>query len=172
MPITYLKGDATKPQIEGVKFITHIVNTIGAWGNGFVMSISRRWEKPREMYREWHKNRDVNDFALGNVQFVQVEDDTYVANMIAQHDIWRKPEPDAETDPIPPIRYEALRECLKKVCILAQKYNASIHGGRFGAGLAGGSWDIIEQIISEELIDRGIKVFIYDLEVKTPFGRI
>lgn len=43
--IQYLKGDATNPQVEGNKIITHICNDIGGWGKGFVLAISKRWKK-------------------------------------------------------------------------------------------------------------------------------
>ncbi|MBM7418211.1 MULTISPECIES: hypothetical protein [Chryseobacterium] len=44
--ITHLKGDATNPQTEGNKIITHICNDIGGWGKGFVLAISNRWKNP------------------------------------------------------------------------------------------------------------------------------
>lgn len=40
---------------------------------------------------------------------------------------------------------------------------ASIHMPRIGCGLAGGKWEVIEQIIKEELIDKEIAVTVYDL---------
>lgn len=172
--IKYINGDATYPQGEGIKIIVHIVNDLGAWGNGFVIAISKRWKKPELSYREWHKDRAQNDFISGSIQIIKVEDDIYVANMIAQHGISKYIKGgmmDDITPEVPPIRYEALRECLKKVCIIAKKHNASIHGPRFGAGLAGGDWSIIEQIINEELISQNVNVTIYDLQNKTPFGR-
>jgi O-acetyl-ADP-ribose deacetylase (regulator of RNase III) len=172
--IKYVKGDATKPEGEGIKIIVHIVNDLGAWGNGFVVAVSKRWKSPEASYREWHKNREQNDFASGSVQFVQVEPEIYVANMVAQHglSIYVKNGYMDDLEPqVPPIRYDALRDCLKKVCVIAKKYNASVVGPRFGSGLAGGSWEIVEQIINEELINQGVEVVIYDLEKKTPFGR-
>jgi hypothetical protein len=36
-----------------------------------------------------------------------------------------------------------------------------IHAPTFGAGLAGGNWNKIEQIIKDEIVNRGIKVTIY-----------
>jgi len=43
--ITYLVGDATQPQGEGVKVIAHICNDIGAWGAGFVIGNFKALEK-------------------------------------------------------------------------------------------------------------------------------
>ena len=64
---------------------------------------------------------------------------------------------------LPPIRYEAVRQCLKKVALFAMEQKASIHMPRIGCGLAGGKWELIEQIIKEELIDKEIAVTVYDL---------
>ncbi len=73
--INYVIGDATAPGIEGQKIIVHVCNDIGAWGKGFVMAISNRWPEPESQYRKWHKEKEKNNFGLGAVQFVQVEDD-------------------------------------------------------------------------------------------------
>ena len=81
--ITYTKGDATRPAGAGNKIIVHICNDIGGWGKGFVMAVSKRWLEPEQQYRQWHQSKQ--NFALGEVQFVQVDLDTWVANMIGHH---------------------------------------------------------------------------------------
>lgn len=88
--IQYLKGDATVPQAKGIKIIAHICNDIGGWGKGFVLAVSKRWEEPEKEYRNWHRFRSKNNFALGEIQLVQVEKYIFVANIIGQKGI--KPE--------------------------------------------------------------------------------
>jgi len=154
MDIIYLKGDATKPIESGNKIIVHVCNDIGGWGKGFVMAISKRWPKPEMEYRQWHKSQ--HDFTLGQARLVQVEPDIWVANMIGQHKVYK------DENGNPPIRYEAIRECLQKVAEFAHEMAATIHMPRIGCGLAGGTWDKIEPIISCELIDKGIGVTVYD----------
>lgn len=156
--ITYLKGDATDPIVEGNKFIIHVCNSVGAWGKGFVVSLSRKWKQPEAEYRKWANGQlDYKPFKLGQVQFVKVEKDIVVANMVGQYDI--KPH-----NGVPPIRYGAIDECLKKVAELALKYKASICAPRFGSGLAGGLWEEIEKLIIKNLCEKNIDVYIYDLE--------
>jgi hypothetical protein len=87
--ITYLKGDATCPQGKGVKIICHVCNDIGGWGEGFVLAISKRWKEPQAEYRKWHAAGKESGFALGAVQFVQVEPYIWVANMVGQRGIKR-----------------------------------------------------------------------------------
>lgn len=153
--ITYLKGDATSPQANGNKIICHVCNDIGAWGKGFVMAISRRWPEPESTYRKWHRERAANDFALGAVQLISVQDYIWVANMIGQRGI-------KTGSKGPPIRYEAIADCLEKVAIEARRLNASVHMPRIGCGLAGGRWERIEPIIQKALLMAGVDVFVYD----------
>lgn len=92
------------------------------------------------------------------MQFVQVEPDTWVANLIGQRDIKRS------KDNIPPIRYEAVATGLQKVALFAKEKNASVHMPRIGCGLAGGTWDRMEPVIQAALADQGIPVTVYDLD--------
>ena len=158
--IKYIKGDATAPQGEGRKFIIHCCNDIGAWGAGFVLAISRRWMKPENAY--YSMGERCNGYALGNIDLVKVEDDLWVINMIGQSGV-------GQGGGGPPIRYKAIRNALEQVADIAQDpayrgpFKAvSIHAPRFGAGLAGGDWNTIEEIINETLVAAGLEVTVYD----------
>lgn len=153
--IHYLKGDATLPHAAGEKIIAHICNDLGGWGKGFVLAISKRWTSPEKEYREWHRNRARNDFALGAIQIVQVGSYIHVANMIGQQGM------NSGSDG-PPIRYEAVRECLDKLAKVAKEMGASVHMPRIGTGLAGGKWERIEPITLETLVAQGVPVYVYD----------
>jgi O-acetyl-ADP-ribose deacetylase (regulator of RNase III) len=82
--LRFLKGDATSPQAKGPKIIAHVSNDIGGWGKGFVVAISKRWPEPEREFRRWHRERAGNDFGLGAMQLVQVQQDIWVANMVGQ----------------------------------------------------------------------------------------
>jgi O-acetyl-ADP-ribose deacetylase (regulator of RNase III) len=154
MNIDYKNGDATTPENKGNKIIVHVCNDIGAWGKGFVMAISKRWKEPERSYRDWFKTKD--NFVLGQVQFVQVEDELWVANLIGQHKINKDEQGNA------PIRYEAILSGLDKVGQFALENNATVHMPRIGCGLAGGTWDRIEPLIQSTLIEKKILVTVYD----------
>jgi O-acetyl-ADP-ribose deacetylase (regulator of RNase III) len=154
--IAYERGDATQPQGSGPRLIVHICNDIGAWGKGFVLALSRRWHEPEQQYRAWSRQAGPVPFALGQVQFVLVGDALWVANLIGQHGI-------RDADNLIPIRYDAVRQGLARVAEFAQERGSSVHMPRIGTGLAGGNWDEISQIITDELVGRGIAVTIYDL---------
>lgn len=155
MEIEYIKGDATNPIGEGNKIIAHICNDIGKWGKGFVMALSKKWESPKSEYISWFEKKGILN--LGEVQFVQVEENIWVANMIGQHRIRKGVNGTA------PIRYQAVEIALQKVAEEAFKANASVHMPRIGTGLAGGKWEEIELLIEKTLLVKGIQTIVYDL---------
>lgn len=154
MEINYIKGDATNPTTTGNKIIVHVCNDIGGWGKGFVMAISKRWQQPEHQYRLWFKSQE--GFSLGQVQFVQVEEGLWVANLIGQHKLNKDENGNA------PIRYNAILQGLEKVAQFAAEHKASVHMPRIGCGLAGGTWDKIEPLINSSLITKNIQVTVYD----------
>ncbi|MNX91156.1 hypothetical protein D3C86_1232280 [compost metagenome] len=127
---------------------------MGGWGKGFVVAISNRWKEPEKQFREWFRSQD--NFGLGEVSFVQVKNDLWVANVIGQHKIYK------DESGNPPIRYDAIKQGLDKTAGFAKEIGASIHMPRIGCGLAGGTWDKIEPLIEESLSSKGIAVTVYD----------
>ncbi|MGN6492963.1 MAG: macro domain-containing protein [Agriterribacter sp.] len=157
MEIKYTKGDATSPVSIGNKIIVHVCNDVGGWGKGFVTAISAKWKSPELAYRKWYQSKQ--NFELGEVQLVKVEEDIWVGNLIAQKDIKKA------KDGTPPIRYDAIDKALETIASEAIKLNASIHMPRIGCGLAGGKWGKVEPIIVNKLISKSIAVVVYDFEI-------
>ncbi len=161
MSITYLKGDATQPLGDGHRIIAHVCNNVGGWGRGFVVALSKRWDTPERTYRSlWHTGHSIT---LGHVQICNVDDDLYMANMIAQEgygsknaNLHRTDERDAR----PPIRYDALKTCLTAVASFARTCDGTVHMPRIGCGLADGRWEEVEPLIEETMSD--LNVFVYD----------
>lgn len=167
MKIHFVKGDATKPQGEGHKYIIHICNDIGGWGSGFVLSLRENWPEAEKSYRSLKK------YELGMVDFVEVAHEphfVYVANMIAQRNV--------KDDGLgaPPIRYGALARCLEVVKDDITNFRSwmehtdvieapvSIHMPRIGCGLAGGKWEFVMHLIYETFLYDGFcDVYVYDL---------
>ena len=145
--ITYIKGDATKPKYSGMKILCHVNNNIGKWGKGFVLAVSNKWPETRKNFLKLGK------WTLGDVQFVHVENDIIVANMVAQDGIG-----------IPNKRridYNALKKCFKIVAEYAKTFDCSIHMPRIGCGLGGGKWEDTEDVIDDTMT--GLDIFVYDL---------
>ncbi|ODU25375.1 MAG: hypothetical protein ABS95_00190 [Verrucomicrobia bacterium SCN 57-15] len=158
MALHELTGDATQPvQTEGNILVAHVVNDRGGWGKGFVLAVSKRWPQAEKDYRDWAKSGRRGDesstpFQLGEVLISKVEPNVDVAHLLAQHGYIG---PDNPT----PLSYEALAQCLRKLADIAAAQNASIHMPRIGAGLSGGDWSRIRQIIEQEL--GHLAVYIY-----------
>jgi len=151
--ILYIKGDVTRPIGDDNKLIIHCCNDIGKMGAGVAKALYMKWYEVRKQYQQWHNSK--KGFELGNIQFVKVETDIVVCNMIGQHGI-------KNDSKVPPIRYGAIAKCLEKVMSAAKKNNASVHAPRFGSALAGGRWSKIEELIIEHLSSHDIQVTIYD----------
>lgn len=141
----------------------HCCNNVGAWGAGFVLAISKKWDLPEIAYKKWFETKKIPDllfdnvyttgsFQLGQVQFVKVNDNIYIANIIGQKGLGGFA-----------VRYNALTLGMKYCSKFAEKYNLDIAAPRLGSGLAGGEWFEIENIINTELINKNIKVRIYSL---------
>jgi O-acetyl-ADP-ribose deacetylase (regulator of RNase III) len=153
--VTYVKGDATKPQGDGRKIIAHVCNDKGGWGAGFVLALNRLSYKPQKLYREWYARKRDYFLPLGGTQTVYLNDELYVFNMVAQHGTVSKLNPQ-------PLSYEALEIALERLAELAIELGASVHMPRIGAGLAGGDWNVIESIINRTLTLRDVNVTVYD----------
>ena len=154
--IEYVQGDATQPIGDGPKVIAHVCNDVGGWGRGFVVALSARWPQPEAAYRAWHRDRDSNDFELGAVQLVAVDEALWVANIVGQHGLNHGPAG-------PPVRYEAIEAGLGDLADEAETLGASVHMPRIGCGLAGGEWSVVERIIDRSLVIAGVPVTVYDL---------
>lgn len=153
--ITYIEGDATQPVGKGMKIIIHCCNNEGKWGAGFVLALSKKWKAPEETYlrlfelnpKEFHK-------LIGTVQFIPVEEDIIVANIIGQKGIRSYLNPK-------PLDYGALACGIRTVGEYAWFHSASIHSPRIGCQLAGGSWAEVEKILERE-IPTGRPIYVYD----------
>jgi len=152
----YVVGDATNPIGNGPRIIAHVCNDAKKWGKGFTYALSLRWKVPEKAYRAWSALKTPHAFGLGLVQFVAVDQDIMVANMVAQHGI-------RTDDGPPPIRYDALEKCLEKVATFASNKKASVHMPRIGAGLSGGDWKEIVKIVERVFSSHNVSVYIYDL---------
>lgn len=171
--IHYVKGDATRPEANcpnGISVIVHCCNDIGAWGRGFVLSLSKRWDKPERCYLAKYKMMQ-----LGDIQLVTVEPNIIVCNLIGQHGIRSNSKRfefengmmvmkknNIQNQANIPLRYDALELGFRKLRQQFGKRNdITIHMPKIGCGLAGGDWRIVSSII--ERVFEGIDVFVYEL---------
>lgn len=151
--IKYVTGNALEPIGKRQKLIVHVCNSDGVMGAGIAYAIAKKWPEVYDKYRAMKKR------PLGIIQTVMVNPDVMVCNMIAQH--LRPSGPDNI-----PLVYKALDDCLKRVALIALLLGWEVHMPRIGAGLAGGDWERIEQMIEHRLCGQRVSVIVYDLPIK------
>lgn len=168
MPLEVIKGDLFKSITNETRImIPHVCNDIGAFGAGFVVSLSKFNKDAEKYYRLWFQDKTaVNhplvwtsrraDFSLGESQIVQILGAVYVANMIGQRGI-------ISSNNRKPIRYAALIKCMENVADFCVKNKCEIRCPRFGSGLAGGDVRLIEELMREIWVDVGVSVKVYEL---------
>lgn len=158
--LTYQTGDVTTPTEKGHKIIPHVTNLVGGWGAGFVLALSKKWPQPEKEYRNLFASFKQTVPALGLTQFVDVEPDITVANMMAQKFLGIRTDKYGKKQI--PLDYPALELCMKSVAKEALNRKSIIVTPRFGSGLAGGDPALIEKMIKKIWCDAGINVSIYD----------
>lgn len=153
--LKYVTGDVLLPIGDGNKLIIHCCNDLGLMGSGVAKALLTKWPSVKSEYVKWSKK---NDFLLGEIQIVKVDEKIFVANMIGQHGI-------KSFDNQVPVRYDAIKSCLIKVADFSKINQATIHVPyKMGSDRAGGEWGIIEDLLIECLCREGILVVVYDLQ--------
>lgn len=129
--ITFIKeGDIFK--IEYIKNYAHGCNCVGAMGKGIALTFR---EKFPEMYKEYKLLCENDSFNLGDVFLYQYADG-FIFNLGTQL-TWRTP-----------VDYEGLSNAIYKMFDIASSRKITpIALPRIGAGLGGGNWDSICNII-------------------------
>lgn len=157
--ITYINGDATQPPITQGQYsvICHCCNTLGAWGRGFVVPLGKQYPKAKMDYKKFIASTPA-DKRLGKASCVKVDKNIIVANIMGQERIY--PTNDGQI----PLNYDALKQGFENVIERMDKTTVpyTIHMPRIGCGLAGGDWNIVENIIKEVFGEKDIEVFVYD----------
>lgn len=158
--VTYLRGDATQPRGNGVRMIVHVVNDrTPNWGGGFALAVRRRYPEVQAEFIEWWRD-SMTQSRLGSTHVCRLSQDLAVTSLVAQHGLG----PSREAR----IRYGALETCLESLASEARAAPASIHMPRIGCGQAGGSWEVVEELIQTCLIESGVSVTVYDLPDQSP----
>lgn len=119
--------------------IAHQCNCKGVMGAGLAKGIRDRYPYAYKHYREAHL---ADNLYLGQTQILRVNDNLYVANLMAQDGYGRDRQ---YTD------YNALSQCLTYIhqFVLENKeINVYLPYG-IGCGLAGGNWSVVKGLIDK-----------------------
>jgi O-acetyl-ADP-ribose deacetylase (regulator of RNase III) len=148
-------GDALDPRGKGNKLIAHVVpDTSAIWGgNGFASQVRKRFPEA------WSKFQTDTAGAsrtpqLGEVYRAKLNtDNVYIVHMVAQRGFGKSN--------APRLRLATLADCLTEVRAYATELEASVHLPRIGTGHGGMAWDVVKELVMEELVEAGIKTTVY-----------
>lgn len=137
--ITYKTGNVLD---ASERVIVHGCNALGVMGAGVALQIRNKWPNVFEVYSLRHK---VFGLALGEVIPVATIDGKIIVNAITQLDVARSNNPLAVN-----VDYNAVHRCYEIINKKVLDWEVtSVAMPMVGAGLAGGDWNIIENIIND-----------------------
>lgn len=129
--IEYRKGNLLDVT-EGI--IVHGCNAQGVMGSGVALAIKNKYPEAYIAYLE-------NTKFLGSCSKEWVTDDVLLINGITQQYYGK--------DGKRYVNYAAICEVFKEAIMQARVYSYSLNFPKIGAGLGGGDWNIIEQLIND-----------------------
>jgi len=154
-PIRYVHGDVTKPLGPGPRIICQLVNDRAIrWGGGVAKAFARRYPEAEAAFSDGIMKVPPRE-RLGRVVTVPLSDEIRLASIVGQEGYG--------PSLYPRIRYSALQGGLAEIAETAAASHASVHMPRIGAGSAGGEWGVVEEMVEDELVRRGVPVTVYDL---------
>lgn len=151
-----LVGNALEPRGKGAKIVAHVVpNTPKIWGGGgFAASVRKSFPQVWSQFRS--ETADLRRSPqLGQVIFTPASADVSFANMVAQNGFGASSKQR--------LMFTAFAQCLVQLREQAEELGASVHMPRVGTGHGGASWAVVKELITEELVDKGISTTIYTL---------
>jgi len=153
--ITYLQGDVLRPRGPAPRLVLMMVNdTARRWGGGLARTAAKRFPQAQEKFSAWIGSVPKKE-RLGQAHFADIGDGSSLVSLVAQEGFG--------ASDVPRIRYAALSRALGCVADESARHGASVHMPRLGSGGAGGSWNLVEEIVTDLLVDRGIATTVYEL---------
>ena len=125
---------------EGI--IVHGCNAQGVMGSGIALAIKNKYPEVYQEYTDAFKNATwVPRDLLGSAQVVKIKSNKplYVVNGITQENFGR--------DGAKYVSYQAIQMVFSQVAMMASSNSLDVHYPMIGAGLGGGDWAIISDII-------------------------
>lgn len=151
-----IEGDLIQLALAGeFDVITHGCNCHCAMNAGIAVAMKQHFQCDTFPLENTHRSGDINklgqiDWMAKPLGFIFHHKPLFVVNAYTQFrwDRFQKP-----------IDYEALTLCMRKINHIFRGHHIGLP--QIGAGLAGGDWNIIKQIIQKELKDCDVTVVIY-----------
>jgi O-acetyl-ADP-ribose deacetylase (regulator of RNase III) len=141
--------------------IVHGCNAQGVMGSGVALAVKETYP---QAYKDYSKHYDEGTLTLGAAYPVEVDSNLIVWNAITQNLYGTNKRM---------VSYDAIQTCFQDIndfiFVSREIYTipAKVHIPYIGAGLGGGSWNIIKSIIEDTM---NYPVFVWSLDGKDPYG--
>ena len=134
--------------------IVHQVNCMGRMSSGIALQIRNKWPKVYDQYISLFMNTSSNKL-LGEVQFIKVKHDKWVANLFGQYYYGYSGERFTN--------YEAIYNGLEKIKKVAKRNNKSIAiPYNMGCDRGGANWEIVCKMIEQVFNDYKVTIYKYN----------
>jgi hypothetical protein len=154
----FVHGNVLAPVGRNPKVICQLVNDQSrVWGGGVARASAQKYPAAQQQFSNWIAQIPRRE-RLGRVHFAAASGELTIASLIAQEGYGAASSPR--------IRYAPLEQAFLTVAQFALAQKAGVHAPRIGDGQSGGVWDIVEEIVRDTLIAKGVSVTIYDLPPK------
>lgn len=151
----YIKGDITDTEL---KYIAHGVNCQNVMGSGVAKALFTKWPEVKSHYHEFCKyNSELGTDLLGQIGFVNVGD-KYNQKLIANCFTQRYYGYDEKRY----VDYFAITRCFLRLKKTVGFKDEILAIPKIGCGLAGGDWNIVEQLINDTVGDE-LEIWVYEL---------
>lgn len=148
--IEYRKGNLLDVQ-SGI--IVHGANARGVMGSGVALAVKNKYPGAYDIYKKYEQV--IGELTLGTVSWYPVNQQLVICNAITQqfygYDGKRY------------VNYWALGKVFTEIFVAAKEMNAIVHFPKIGAGLGGGDWNIIEQILNDVPLSENVKQICWEL---------
>lgn len=148
--IEYRKGNLLDVT-QGI--IVHGCNAQGVMGSGVAKAIKDKYPGAYDTYKDDIKN---GNYGIGDVSWWHEDLDLIVASAITQEYYGRDKS-------IRYVNYVALAQCFNVILGYARKMGDVVYFPKIGAGLGGGDWNTIEQLINDADPYNKVKKVCYEL---------
>ena len=144
----YIKGDITETEL---KYIGHGVNCQNKIGSGVAKALYEKFPEVKEQYHKFFEYPRGKS-PLGCSQLVHTKEGKRIYNLFTQeyygYDEKRY------------VNYAALVNCFMELAEFRAGETIAIP--KIGCGLAGGDWNIVEQLINDTVGD-DLEIWVYEL---------
>jgi len=142
----YIKGDITETEL---KYIAHGVNCRNVMGSGVAKAIFTKWPDVKNNYHKYFERYGY----LGEIHEAYSDSKVSIINCFTQDKFGNSGKKY--------VNYAAVVTCFEKLSRLIPK-NEILAIPKIGCGLAGGDWNIVEQLINDTVGDE-LEIWVYEL---------